>query len=70
MKDCGRQPEGGSGQRESNQIILQEPAYVPYSNPKTKTLQEGDEYTNQQRRNDPLEVANTAEKNEINWTPS
>jgi hypothetical protein len=36
--------------------------YVPGSNPKGKTLQEGDEHTNQQRRNDPLEVMNAAKK--------
>jgi hypothetical protein len=29
---------------------------------KDKTLQEGDEHTNQQRRNDPLEITNAAEK--------
>jgi hypothetical protein len=41
---------------------LQEPTYVPSSNPKVKTLQEGDEHTNQQCRNDPLEVTNAVEK--------
>jgi hypothetical protein len=41
---------------------LQEPAYVPSSNPKAKTMQEGDEHTNQQRRNDPLKVTNVAGK--------
>jgi hypothetical protein len=41
---------------------LQELLYVPSSNPKSKTLQEGDEHTNQQRRNDPLELTNVAEK--------
>jgi hypothetical protein len=40
---------------------LQELAYVPSSNPKAKTLQEYDEHTNQQRRNDPLEVRNAVE---------
>jgi hypothetical protein len=37
-------------------------AYVPSSNLKVKTLHEGDEYTNQQHRNDPLEVMNAAKK--------
>jgi hypothetical protein len=41
---------------------MQELAYVPSSNPKTKTLQESDEHTNQQHRNDPLKVMNVAEK--------
>jgi hypothetical protein len=41
---------------------LQEPTYIPSSNSKDKTLQEGDEHTNQHRRNDPLEVTNAAEK--------
>jgi hypothetical protein len=52
----------GEGEREMNQKNLQELAYVPSSNPKTKTQQEGDEHTNQQRRNDPLEVINATEK--------
>jgi hypothetical protein len=34
----------------------------PSSNPKSKTLQEGDEHTNQQRKNDPLEITNAVEK--------
>jgi hypothetical protein len=54
------QPEGG--EQEPNQILLQESAYVPSSIPKAKTLQEGDEHTNQWRRNDPLEVMNAANK--------
>jgi hypothetical protein len=41
---------------------LQELAYVPSSIPKTKTLQKGDEHTNQQRRNDPLKITSVAEK--------
>jgi hypothetical protein len=41
---------------------MQELAYVPSSNPKTKTLQEGDEHTNQQYRNDSLKVMNATEK--------
>jgi hypothetical protein len=53
---------GGGGERETNQIVLQESAYVPSSISKDKTLQEGDEHTDQQCRNDPLEVTNTAEK--------
>jgi hypothetical protein len=50
------------GEREPNQILLQELAYVPSSNPKAKTLQESDEHTNNLHRNDPLEVMNAAEK--------
>jgi hypothetical protein len=41
---------------------LQELAYVPSLNPKAKTLQESDEHTNQQHRNNPLKVMNAAEK--------
>jgi hypothetical protein len=41
---------------------MQELAYVPSSNPKPKTLQESDKYTNQQHRNAPLKVMNEAEK--------
>jgi hypothetical protein len=67
LKDRGRRPKGGEW--EPNQILLQELAYIQSSNPKAKTLQEYDEHTNQQNRNDPLEVTNTTEKNGINWTP-
>jgi hypothetical protein len=48
---------------------MQELAYFPSSNPKTKTLQEIDEHTNQQHRNDPLKVINIVENDRINWTP-
>jgi hypothetical protein len=41
---------------------MQELAFVPSSNPKAKNLQESDEHTNQQNRNDPLIVMNAAEK--------
>jgi hypothetical protein len=41
---------------------MQELAYVPSSNLKCKTLQESNEHTNQQHRNDPLKVINVAEK--------
>jgi hypothetical protein len=41
---------------------MQELAYVPSSNPKVKNLQESDEHTNQQYRNDPLKVMNATEK--------
>jgi hypothetical protein len=61
LKYRGRRPEGG-GEREPNQILLQEPAYVLSSNPKAKIQQEGDEHINQQYRNDTLEVTNTIEK--------
>jgi hypothetical protein len=37
-------------------------AYVPSSNPKTKTLQECDEHTNQQRKQDPLKDTNAVKK--------
>jgi hypothetical protein len=43
-------------------VLMQELAYVPSSNHKAKTLQESDEHTNQQHRNDPLKVMNAAEK--------
>jgi hypothetical protein len=36
--------------------------WEPSSNPKSKTLQESGEYTNQQHRNDPLNVMKAAEK--------
>jgi hypothetical protein len=41
---------------------MQELAYVSSSNPKAKTLQESDEHTNQQNKNDPLKVINATEK--------
>jgi hypothetical protein len=41
---------------------MQELAYVPSSNAKSKTLQESDEHTNQQHGNDLLKVMNAAEK--------
>jgi hypothetical protein len=41
---------------------MQELAHVPSLNPKAKTLQESDEHTNQQHRNDPLTVMNTTKK--------
>jgi hypothetical protein len=41
---------------------MQELAYVPSSNPEVKTLQESDDHTNQQHRNDPLKIMNMAEK--------
>jgi hypothetical protein len=53
---------GGGREREPNQTLFQELTYVPSSNHRTKTLQEGDKHTNQQCRNDPLEVTNAAEK--------
>jgi hypothetical protein len=53
---------GGGGEWEPNQIILQEPTYIPGSSPKDKILPEGDEHTNQQCRNDPLKVTNATEK--------
>jgi hypothetical protein len=63
VKDRGRRPKGGGVvEWEPNQILLQELAYVPSSNPRAKTLQEGDEHTNQQYRNNPLKGANTEEK--------
>jgi hypothetical protein len=57
---------GGGGEHKPNQILLQELAYVPSSNSKAKTLQEGDEHINQQRRTDPIDVTNAGKKNEIN----
>jgi hypothetical protein len=41
---------------------MQELAYVPSLNPKAKTLQESDERTNQQHRNDPLKIMNAVKK--------
>jgi hypothetical protein len=41
---------------------MQELAYVPSLNPKAKTLQESDEHTNQQHRNDPLKIMNAVKK--------
>jgi hypothetical protein len=41
---------------------MQKMTYVLSSNPKAKTLQESDEHTNQEHRNDPLKVMNTTEK--------
>jgi hypothetical protein len=46
----------------ANQILKQELDYVPSSNHKAKTIQESDEHTNQQHRNDPLKVINVTEK--------
>jgi hypothetical protein len=62
VKVRGGRLGGGGGEREPNQILLQESAYVPRSNPKARTLQEGDDHTNQQHKNDILEVRNAAEK--------
>jgi hypothetical protein len=50
------------GEWEPIKILKQELAYVQSLNPKSKTLQESDEHTNQQQRNDPLKVMNAAEK--------
>jgi hypothetical protein len=36
LKDRGRRSEGGGGEWEPNQILLQEPTYVPRSNLKAK----------------------------------
>jgi hypothetical protein len=41
---------------------MQELTYILSSNSKAKTLQESDEHTNQQHRNDPLKVINAAKK--------
>jgi hypothetical protein len=64
--DTNSRTEGGDwrggGEREPNQILFQESVYVPSSIPKDKTLQKGDEHTNQQPRNDPLEVTNATKK--------
>jgi hypothetical protein len=60
LKDRRRRPKGGEW--EPTKILMQELAYVPSSNPKVKTLQESDEHTNKQHRNDPLNVMNIAEK--------
>jgi hypothetical protein len=41
---------------------MQELTYVPSSNPKAKTLQESNEHTNQQHRNDPPQSYECSEK--------
>jgi hypothetical protein len=41
---------------------LQEPTYLSSSNPKAKTLQEGDDHTNQRCRIDPLKDTNAVKK--------
>jgi hypothetical protein len=43
----GLREVAGGGEWEPNQILLQETAYVLSSNPKSKTLEECDEHTNQ-----------------------
>jgi hypothetical protein len=53
---------GRGGEWEPIKILIQELTYVPSSNHKAKTLQESDEHTNQQHKNDPLKVMNVAEK--------
>jgi hypothetical protein len=60
MKDWRRRSYGGEW--EPIKILMQELVYVSSSNPKAKTLQESDEHTNQQYRNDPLKVIKAAEK--------
>jgi hypothetical protein len=60
MKDWRRRSYGGEW--ESIKILMQELVYVSSSNPKAKTLQESDEHTNQQYRNDSLKVIKAAEK--------
>jgi hypothetical protein len=50
------------GEWESIKIPLWNSTYVSSSNRKAKTLQENDEHTDQQYRNDPLKVMNTTEK--------
>jgi hypothetical protein len=60
LKDRRRRPEGDEW--EPIKILMQELAYVPSSNAKSKTLQESDEHTNQQHGNDLLKVMNAAEK--------
>jgi hypothetical protein len=54
------QPEGGW--MGANQNSYARASICPKFKPKAKTLQEGDEHTNQQDRNDPLKVMNAAEK--------
>jgi hypothetical protein len=59
---CTKAGDRRGGECEPNEIILQKPTYVTSSISKAKTLQECDEHTNQQCRNDPLDVMNVAEK--------
>jgi hypothetical protein len=63
--DTNRRTKGGDrkgGEWDPNPILLQELTYVPSSITKAKTLQEGDEHSNQQCRNDALKVMNAKEK--------
>jgi hypothetical protein len=46
----------------ANQNSFARTGLCPKINPKAKTLQESDEHTNQQHRNNPLKVMNAAEK--------
>jgi hypothetical protein len=50
------------GEWEPIKIRMQKLAYVSSLNPKAKTLQESDEHTDQQHRNDPLKAMNASEK--------
>jgi hypothetical protein len=61
MRRTGEGDQRG-GEWESIKILMQEPVYVPSSNPKAKTLQESDEHINQHHRNDSLAVMNTTKK--------
>jgi hypothetical protein len=58
----GQEKATRGGEWESIKILMQELDYVPSSNPKVKNLQESDEHTKQQYRNDPLKVMNATEK--------
>jgi hypothetical protein len=53
---------GGGGEREPNQILSQEPTYIPNSKCQSNFLQEGDENTNQQDGNHPNEVTKPTEE--------
>jgi hypothetical protein len=60
---------GRGGEREPNQILLQEPAYVSSSNPKAKILQEGDEHTpTNSVEMIPTKLQMQQKRNKINWT--
>jgi hypothetical protein len=58
----GDRSGGGGGEREPNQILSQEPTYIPNSKCQSNFLQEGDENTNQQDGNHPNEVTKPTEE--------
>jgi hypothetical protein len=62
LKDRGRRPEEGGGWTGAESNSFARTTLCLKFKPKAKTLQEGDKHTDQQYRNDLLEVTNTVEK--------